>query len=317
MNAQKLPCNDKRTIPWIDMETFLYGNPKERLSMAMQFGESFQQLGFVAANNVGIKAETIDNAYAAAATFFHQNEEFKLATRTPEGHVGYGTEHAKYTDVMDLKEFFQTTGPSHLERVWPELPDFKHAVLSLYDEMEQCMRVLLQATAIYLGYDSSKEENILANMLGFGNGVMRIIHYPPVDPAIVPPGAIRAAAHEDLCIMTIIPRPTGPGLQVKTHDDEWLDVVAPDNAAIINAGDTLAIMTNGMIPSTTHRVVNPAESDRSPRYSIPFFGNLIPTTPLKMLAKCCNDIARFPRYNSMVFSEFMKLRYRELGLSQT
>lgn len=314
MHAERLSTTPTSTIPWLDMQTFIQGSPQERLDAAMAFGDSFRKIGFLALSNIGINKTTLDNAYATIEEYFKKDEAYKMLTRTPEGVVGFGTEHAKYTDVMDLKEFFQTTGLNHPAHLWPDLPKFKESMLALYAELENCAHTLLQATAIYLGYNTPAEKNILSNMLGTNNAVMRIIHYPPV-PAQIPPGSIRAAEHEDLCILTIIPRPTGPGLQVKTGNNEWMEVVVPENSAVINAGDTLEIITNGIIPSTTHRVVNPNDGNNKSRYSIPFFGNLIPSTPLDILDKCRSEPAKYPEYNAMTFDAFMKKRYADLGLS--
>jgi len=304
-----------QTIPTVDMDLFLHGTPEQKLLTAKKFGEALQKIGFVAITSTGVSSVTIDKAYLAAEQYFKLPEKIKLKTRTANQHHGFtpfGTEHAKYTPTIDLKEFFQTTGPSHPDNVWPDDFEFKNTILKLYSELENCMKHCLQATAIYLGYTDEKQQTILSDMLGEGHGVMRILHYPPVDPTHSPKGAVRSAPHEDLGIMTIIPRTTRPGLQVLTHDNQWIDVVIPHDAAIVNSGDVLNLMTNGLIPSTTHRVINPDDQDYSDRYSIPFFGNLIPTTRLSILDRCRNNNKLSEEETT--FSEFMLKRYHDIGL---
>ena len=306
-----------KTIPWIDMSRFMHGTPEEKIATAIEFGKAFQELGFVAATHIGILPKTIDQAYVLAEQFFDSPEEFKLSVRSPDGHYGFipfGTEHAKYTHVMDLKEFYQTTGPTQPENLWPALPGFKEAITKLYMELETCMKHCLQATAIYLGYTDKVQQTILSDLLGSGNGLMRILHYPPVNPKNAPPGAIRSSAHEDVSMMTIIPRATHPGLQVKNHLGEWIDVTVPHNAAIINAGDTLSYFTNGIIPSTTHRVVNPPNQDYSRRYSIPFFGSLPFKTPMRVLDKCRGSTIKNSRAKEITFGDFLNKRYKDIGL---
>ena len=305
------------TIPWIDMQLFMSGTPQQKIETGMAFGNAMRELGFVAVSNIGLSKKTIDDAYAMSEYFFEKPDDFKMQTRAPEGHHGFlpfGTEHAKYTDILDLKEFFQTTGSTHPENLWPAIPGFREAITALYVELENCMKACLQAIAISLGYTAEKEQTILSDMLGTGNGLMRLLHYPPVGPLKSPLGAVRSAAHEDLSMMTVIPRATASGLQVLTRHQEWLDVVVPDNAAIINAADTLQYITNGFIPSTTHRVVNPPVHDHSHRYSIPFFASLPFATPLRVLEKCKGNTPPENLPKEITFGEFLTQRYQAIGL---
>jgi isopenicillin N synthase-like dioxygenase len=200
--------------------------------------------------------------------------------------------------------------------LWPQLPEFREVMTTLYLELEECLKVCLQATAIHLGYGLKEgQHTILSNLLGSGEGVMRILHYPPIDSSHSLSGAVRSAPHEDLSIMTIIPRATRPGLQVKNHRGQWIDVLVPENAAIINSGDTLSYVTNGMIPSTTHQVINPEENDFSHRYSIPFFGSLPAHTVLKILDKCKQGMPMNLLPKEMTFGEFMRKRLHEIGIA--
>lgn len=305
----------RKSIPKVDMGLFLRGSFEQKKITAKKFGNALQKIGFVAVTNIGINANTINKAYALAENYFNLAEDIKLKTKTADGHRGFtpfGTEHAKYTSIMDLKEFYQTTGPTQPDELWPALFGFKEIMTSLYLELETCMKYCLQATAMHLGYQDAHEQNILSDLLGSGKSVMRILHYPPVIPEQCPPGAVRSAPHEDLGVMTLIPRATRPGLQIKTHQGEWLDVVVPDDAVIINSGDVLSYMTNGIIPSTTHRVINPPVEDHSHRYSIPFFGNFAFDAVLRVLDKCKTNADEL--HEETTFGEFLHQRYQKIGL---
>jgi len=307
------------TIPWVDMSRFVLGSHEEKIATAIEFGRAFQELGFVALTHIGLTPATIDTAFAYAEKFFSASDAFKLTVRSPDGHYGFipfGTEHAKYTYVKDLKEFYQTTGPTQPEHLWPEMDGFKTAIMKLYAELETCMHYCLQATAIYLGYTDKSKQTILSDLLGCGNGLMRMLHYPPIHPKRSPAGAIRSAEHEDVSLMTIMPRATRPGLQVKNHHGDWMDVHVPDDAAIINAGDALSFITNGIIPSTTHRVVNPEERDYSHRYSIPFFGSLPFNTVMRVLDKCRGQTPKHLLSREISFGDFLTKRYKDIGLKE-
>jgi isopenicillin N synthase-like dioxygenase len=305
------------TLPCVDMHAFISGTLEEQQQAALIFGKALQEIGFVAVLNAGIHEDTVGRAYDAAQRFFALPDEKKLQLHAVDGFRGFvpfGTEHAKYTDVIDLKEFFHTTGPTQPEHLWPEDVHFKISVLKLYQELETCMKICLQATAIYLGYTKQHEKTILSDLLGTGRSVMRILHYPPVDSHTIPVGALRSAPHEDLGIMTIIPRATQAGLQIQTRDGYWLDIVVPENAAIVNAGDVLSILTNGIIPSTTHRVINPPEGDLTDRYSVPFFGDILLDTVLRPLDKCGTSESTEESY--MTFGEFFVKRMQDIGFKE-
>jgi isopenicillin N synthase-like dioxygenase len=131
------------------------------------------------------------------------------------------------------------------------------------------------------------------------NTLLRILHYPPLD--INAEGeAVRAAAHEDINFLTLLPSATEPGLQVKDHDGNWHDVsVTEPNSIIVNVGDMLKEASGGFYKSTTHRVVNPDGSANVARYSIPLFLHASPNTRLS------------PRYTA---HEYLMERLKELGL---
>ena len=130
-------------------------------------------------------------------------------------------------------------------------------------------------------------------------------------PDDAPVGAIRAAAHEDINLITILVAANGSGLQLLDRDGQWLAIETNPENLIVDAGDMLARLTNGIIPATTHRVVNPDGPNVS-RYSMPFFMHPHCEAVLSCLPSCVGDGAQFP---DITAGEFLSQRLREIGLS--
>ena len=308
------------TIPLIDMEKFVLGTKEERKETAIAFGKALEEIGFVAVTNIGIDYDRVDNAYKIGQKYFSASDEIKMKNYTGNGLNGYipfAQEHAKNSSIPNLMEMYQTVGISNPPALWPtqDLPQFKPSLIDLYFQAEECAKECLRATAIYLGYEDN--EDILANLMGSGNSVMRLIHYPPVNDENYIEGAIRAREHEDICIMTVIPKATARGLQVKLKDGTWIYADVPEGAAVINSGDTLSRLTNYKIPSTTHRVVNPPVEDKtSTRFSVPFFGQPALSTTIRVLDKCIDkdDLSDTPE--DISFGELLMERLRAIGLSE-
>ncbi len=129
--------------------------------------------------------------------------------------------------------------------------------------------------------------------------LLRILHYPPMT-GNEEPGAIRAAAHEDINLLTILPAANEPGLQVKTLEGEWLDVPCDFGNLIINIGDMLQEASGGYFPSTTHRVINPTgERQEKSRISLPLFLHAKP------------DVVLSERYTA---HSYLMERLQELGV---
>ncbi len=301
--------NTITSIPCVDMKGFVAGSWEDKVKIAGQFGKSLQGIGFVAVTNIGIRAETVNKAYTLAKEYFSLPLKEKLKQKSPDGFRGYvpfGQEHAKDSVHRDLKEFYHTTGPTQPVELCPHLVGFNEPILALYQELTNCLSSCLEATTIYLGCDPA-EIHLLRQSIEDAGGLMRLLHYPPIEPT-ADPNAMRSGAHEDIGVMTVIPRATETGLQVKTREGQWIDVEVPPDAAIINAGDTLQYITAGRIPSTTHRVIN-NPSDRH-RYSIPFFGNFPPDFPLKVI-RTCQGSGISP---VITYGEFMSGRYKKIGI---
>jgi len=312
-----------RTIPTVDYTLAHSSNEDERNDFARQVGEALQDIGFFALINHGIDTELIANAYSQCDQFFDLDEMDKRNYLLPEiahqrGYTAFGVEHAKDNPAPDLKEFWQTgrsyptngPEPTFPQNVWPtsHVPEFRDIVEQLYNGMEELSKQLLTACSLYLG----KPRDWLSNMAEQGNTIMRMIHYPPLD-ASMPEGAVRSAAHEDINFITLLVTATADGLEVMDHDGSWIKVEGDEKAIIVDSGDMMQNLTNGLFRSVTHRVVNPKDSN-SRRYSMPMFvhpRNEVDLTPHP------DFVARTggkPKYQSIKAGDYLQQRLREIGL---
>ena len=146
----------------------------------------------------------------------------------------------------------------------------------------------------------------------FLNSVLRLLHYPPIS---VEAGGIRAGAHEDINLITLLLGAEEAGLQLLGKDGTWLPVDPPPGALVVNVGDMLQRLTNHRLPSTTHRVVNPPTERRHiPRYSMPFFLHLASDFSIETLPECI-DAAHPDRYPDPITADaYLQQRLREIGL---
>ncbi len=178
------------------------------------------------------------------------------------GYTPFGKEHAKDAKIADLKEFWHVGrefAPSLAAREYlsdrmcgPQAPaGFRDTFLNLYTALEDAGFSMLEALAPSLGVSA----DYFRKMATDGNSILRLLHYPPV-PKTPTPGALRAAAHEDINLITILVAANGGGLELLDRDGTWLPVETDPDNLIVDAGDMLARVTNDVIPATTHRVVN-------------------------------------------------------------
>lgn len=263
-----------RSIPLVDLEQFRFGGDN-RNEFVQQFGEALIEFGFVRVRGHGIGQLEINDCYQAAREFFSLSTSEKMACHLPgalaqRGYTPLRSEKSTYApDKPDLKEFFHA-GRYGLkpDNLWPTAqPGFRQVFDQLYSRLDAVALILLRALAEHFGLPAE----FFADMAQGGNSVLRIIHYPPVGEGDHG-GSIRSARHEDINFITLMPAASDTGLQIMTRDGTWLDVETGVNEIIVDSGDMLARMTNGAVPATPHRVINPvgAAGKRS-RYSMPFF----------------------------------------------
>ncbi|MFC3078647.1 isopenicillin N synthase family dioxygenase [Phenylobacterium terrae] len=291
-------------------------------AFAGDLGRSFERYGFAVVTDHGLPQEKIEAALAAAKAFFALPEEVKRRYVTGQGfqrgYTPFGVETAKGAAHHDLKEFWHVgreLPPGHRYRelmpdnVWPaEVPEFRAAVGWLYEALDAMGRRLLEAIAAHL----SLERGFFGPTVSDGNSILRLLHYPPV-PFDGP--HIRAGAHEDINVITLLLGAEEAGLEVLDRDGRWLPINPAPGSLVVNIGDMLQRLTNHVLPSTTHRVVNPPPERRGvPRYSTPFFLHFNPDYRIETLPGCIEP-ERLNRYPEPITAEaFLQQRLREIRL---
>lgn len=315
----------KRTIPTVDLSNFVHGNAEERKAFVDKLGKAFHEVGFVGVVNHGIEKSLVGGFYNASKTFFSQPVSTKRKYRIEglagqRGYTAFGTEHAKQSQVADLKEFFQIgqwVSPNHpLKHEYPdninttETPEFYNKGKELYQGFEEAGGHLLRAIALHLDLP----EAYFTEKIYDGNSILRSIHYPPITEE--PRSAIRAEQHEDINLITLLVGASAGGLQLLNADEEWLDITPEEDEIVINVGDMLQRLTNNYLKSTTHRVVNPPKEQwHVPRLSIPFFLHPKSAVPLNCLESCVTN-ERPLAYEPITAGEYLDERLREIGLKK-
>lgn len=313
-------------IPRLNLLEYTQGTATERKQFVQDIGKAFNETGFVTIANHGLSKALIDELYEVVAAFFALPSETKEQYEFPElagqrGYTAKGREKAKDAKTPDLKEFWQRgqtiIGEEYSKADFPdnpqvkELPRFNTITAEVYKKLEDTGRELLKAIASYLGLNEDYFEKYVIN----GNSILRAIHYFPIaDPDSIAPDAVRAGAHEDINLITLLIGASADGLEVLTKDGEWYPIKAKGEDIVINVGDMLQRLTNNKLKSTTHRVVNPPrEKMGTSRYSIPFFLHPKASMDLTVLDSCIDE--QHPKaYNDYTAGQYLDERLREIGL---
>ena len=308
------------TLPVLSLE----GDPA---ALSRDLGESFQTFGFAMVRDHGIDPALIARAWELTEAFFALPEEEKRSyfldgLAGARGYTPFGVEIAKGAKARDLKEFWHVgrnlpaghplATTSMPPNIWPARPEgFRETFEALYAAFDQTGARILARIAVWLGLD----ENWFDPAIADGNSVMRLLHYPPVPDA--EGGAIRAGAHEDINLITLLLGAEEAGLELLTKDGRWIGVSPPEGALVVNIGDMLQRLTNHVLPSTTHRVRNP-EGPRAAfsRYSMPFFLHLRSDFAFRTLPGCITpeNPDRYPV--SITADDYLQERLREIGLKK-
>ncbi len=235
-----------------------------------KFVQSLRDTGFGVLKNHPIAESTVTGIYENWSGFFNGTEKDNFIF-DPEKYDGFFpcalAETAKGHSVRDIKEYFHFYPwgrcPEHLKT---ELDNYYASTVEFASTL---LAWVERQTPVEV---SSNFNEPLSNMIkGSDQSLLRVLHYPPISDD-VEPGAIRAGAHEDINLLTLLPAANEPGLQVKAKDGSWLDVPCDFGNLIINIGDMLQEASGGYFPSTTHRVINPEGHDcRRARISLPLF----------------------------------------------
>lgn len=296
----------------------------DRDELPRRLGESFRSFGFAMIRDHGIDLALIERAWALTAQFFALPVEVKqkyfiTGQGGARGYTPFRTEVAKGASEKDLKEFWHVgrdvpadspLAASMPPNIWPtEIPGFRETFEELYAQFDEAGAKVLSAIAIDLGLDSRWFDPAIDD----GNSVLRLLHYPPVGESAG--GAIRAGAHEDINLITLLLGAQEAGLELLGKDGRWLSIAPPEGALVVNIGDMLQRLTNHVLPSTTHRVRNPAgERAGHSRYSMPFFLHLRSDFPFVTLPECVSE-ANPDRYpETITADDYLQERLREIGL---
>ncbi len=306
-------------VPELSLKAYTDGDSEARKEFQQALWEGFKYFGFIILKDHKVAPTLLKRAYEMSAALFAQSEDYKMRFFREDGQRGYtpfGREHAKDSKFPDLKEFwhvgreFEEGSPLadfYPSNFWPEKPDgFRETFLEIYDALEEAGMVMLEALAPSLNVDADYFRRMATN----GNSILRLLHYPPI-PEGADPNSIRAAAHEDINLITILVAAEGAGLELLDRDGKWLPVETEPENLIVDAGDMLARVCNDIVPATTHRVVNPAGPNVS-RYSMPFFMHPHSEAMLSCLESCRGDGAK---YADISADQFLKQRLQEIGLA--
>lgn len=311
------------SIPSVDLNDFLSGDPKRKEKFVKTLGQAYEQIGFVALKNHRLSDRLVESLYQQVQHFFNLEEATKKKYEIEglagqRGYTSFGQEHAKGRSTGDLKEFWHfgqyVEDEDSIKKEYPEnvivdeLPEFNSVGKEAYQTLEQTGRDMLRALALYLGLHEKYFDPHIHN----GNSILRPIHYPPITNE--PQDAVRAAEHEDINLITLLMGASADGLQVLNKQGEWIGVTALPGQIIVNVGDMLQRHTNNKLRSTTHRVVNPPkEKWGESRFSIPFFLHPRSEMPLNCLEQCI-DGANPKQYEDITAGEYLNERLREIGL---
>ena len=312
-----------QNIPSVDLGDFLSNDPQRKEKFVNEIGAAFEDIGFVALKGHFLDKKLVEELYAEIRNFFSLPLEIKQKYEDPKlggqrGYVSFGKEHAKGRKEGDLKEFwhfgqyvsenskYASEYPKNIEVA--ELPRFNIAGKEAYQMLEKTGIYVLRAIALRLGLDEFYFDKYGEE----GNSILRPIHYPPITSE--PENAIRAAAHGDINLITLLMGAQGKGLQVQNHNGDWIDAIAQPDELVINVGDMLSRHTNNKLKSTIHQVVNPPrELWGTSRYSIPFFMHPVSDMPLNCLENCI-DNENPKQFEDITAGNFLYERLVELGL---
>jgi isopenicillin N synthase-like dioxygenase len=315
-------------IPRLDLDTYINGTADERKAFSDSIGKAFNETGFVTITNHGLSKELIDKLYTQVKALFALPEEVKMKYEIPglagqRGYTGKNKETAKGFKVPDLKEFWQigqTVSDDAPEKAFypdnvvvDEQPEFNTTTLEVYKKLEAAGIHLLRAIAVYLNLP----ENYFDDKVHNGNSILRTLHYFPIEsPDALPDDAVRAGAHEDINLITLLIGASADGLELLTRENKWFPVKAFGEDLVVNVGDMLQRLTNNKLKSTTHRVVNPPREEmKNSRFSVPFFLHPKSTMDLTSLSSTIDE--QHPKlYTDITAGEYLDERLREIGLKK-
>ena len=305
-------------VPRVDLPTTGAPVPSQT---AHAIRGALEALGFVRIAGHGIDPTLVRGCYDAFERFFSLPDATKRrysGTRGGQrGYTAFGVEHARDHPVPDLKEFFHVgqalpparpLGDAYPPNVWPaEVPELEGLAMALFRALERCATRILAALAHSYGVPEAR----FATLAVEGNSILRAVHYPAV--AVAAPEALRAAPHEDINLITLLCGATAPGLEIHSRG-RWIAVEHAPEEIVVDTGDMLSRLTNGVLPATTHRVVQPATQNGS-RFALPFFSH--PRAECSLTAEPpFVGPERALRAPPTTAGDYLQERLREIGLTE-
>ncbi|MBT8048121.1 MAG: isopenicillin N synthase family oxygenase [Xanthomonadales bacterium] len=306
-------------VPVLDLSRF----DTDRKNLAIEAGDAYREFGFCGFVNHGLPDALIDEAYQVFRQFFALPEAVKMRYRSAaggqRGYTPFGIEQARDQSLPDLKEFWHVGRQMEVDNPWPdilepnrwprEIPGFEAGAYALYRALDQLGKRILRLIALAIGLD----EHWFDLRVELGNSILRAIHYPPVADRETP--AVRAARHEDINLITLLIGSNEEGLQILSRSGEWIPVTSIPGTIVVNIGDMMKRLTNHVLPSTPHRVINPPgrKSDQA-RYSIPFFMHPNPDFLIETLPLCVSEDRPNLYPQPITANDFLVERLREIKL---
>jgi isopenicillin N synthase-like dioxygenase len=316
-------------IPVIDIAPALGGSRADRLAVAREIDRTCVDIGFFTITGHGVPADVIDSLRRLSHEFFalplaEKQRAIHPVPATPRGYIAMGVEALSYASEVDtppdLKEFYHfgrerwpdqpyftsAEGQRYfIPNLWPERPTgLGVAADRYYGAMERLDLELMRLAALALGVD----EHFFDDKLDKHITAMRLNFYPE-QTAAPQQDQLRAGAHTDYGLLTILNGETAPGgLQVQTRDGAWIDVETARDSFVVNIGDLMMRWSNDRWVSNPHRVVNPpAEvAARARRLSIAFF--LHPNYDATIECIAPPGQAKYPPVGSGAYRDF---KYRQ------
>jgi len=317
---QTTTTNTQRQVPELSLLSYVNGVAGDQVKFVDDLYCGLKEYGFIILKDHTVDQTRVDKAYDYVHEFFQLPAEVKMKYYDDKmagqrGYTPFKREHAKGNPNPDLKEFWHVgidladSSPYkgiYPENIWPtEIIEFKKAFQDLYSSMDATAVVLLEA----LGRALDVPANFFKDMITDGNSILRTIHYPPTKGHDTK-NSIRAGAHEDINLITMLVGATASGLQLLDRDGTWLDVNSKPGQIVVDTGDMMSRLTNDVLPATTHQVINP-DNDGEARYSMPFFVHPHSNAMLSCLDSC---VGEGKKYQDISAGDFLVQRLKEIGL---
>jgi len=288
--------------------------------IAKEIGHACEDFGFFAIKDHGINTKLINDTLRLSKKIFNLPLKNKINYQQnngagQRGYTPFGIEKAVNAKSSDQKEFWHHGRSNWLSPYKEKMPqnekisnikNFNQKLDKVFNDLDHLGKEILSYISLYLDL----RPNWFDNKVNQGNSILRLIHYPPINRKIK---GIRAAAHEDINLITLLFGAQQEGLEVLDRNNNWLPVNTDANVIVCNVGDMLQRLSNNKLKSTTHRVVNSGNINTS-RYSMPFFIHLNPDFSIKTLQHCIDKENPDLYPEEILANDYLETRLKEINL---